>query len=297
MQSKLRCGRIIQGDVVGVYNSSGTKLVTFKYDAYGNCTMSGDTVLAQYCKIRYRGYYFDTETGLYWVQTRYYNPEWCRWISPDTLDYLDPETAHGLNLYAYCGDDPVNFADPSGHLPFFILTAIIGAVIGVGITAAVDYADNKQFDLHWGWYLGAGLLGALIGAGIGMAVSYAATGTITASFADIKFGFALQAAQKGNYGKLAKFGTHNKGGRKVGLGKYIKDSPNSYEVLSKKYGYTYYDIGNKYWDKMYSTLQGDVWKVNQAFLDQQLMLGKTFVPLSSDYSGYYLMELIYLGFL
>ena len=72
---------------------------------------------------------------------------------------------------------------------------------------------------------------------------------------------------------------------------------NSYEVLSKKYGYTYYDIGNKYWDKMYSTLQGDVWKVNQAFLDQQLMLGKTFVPLSSDYSGYYLMELIYLGFL
>ena len=289
--------RNIQGDVVGVYNSAGTKLVTFKYDAYGNCTVSGDTSFAQNCKIRYRGYYFDTETGLYWVQTRYYNPEWCRWISPDSLSYLDPETAHGLNLYAYCGNDPVNFTDPSGHLPFFILTAIIGAAIGVGITAAVDYADNKQFDLHWGWYLGAGLLGALIGAGIGMAVSYAATGTITASFADIKFGFALQAAQKGNYGKLAKFGTHNKGGKKVGLGKYIKDSPNSYEVLSKKYGYTYYDIGNKYWDKMYSSLQGDVWKVNQAFLDQQLMLGKTFVPLSSDYSGYYLMELIYLGFL
>ena len=173
--------RNIQGDVVGVYNSAGTKVVGFTYDAYGNCTVSGDTSLAYRCKIRYRGYYFDTETGLYWVQTRYYNPQWCRWISPDTLDYLDPETAHGLNLYAYCGNDPVNFIDPSGHLAFFILTAIIGAAIGVGITAAVDYADNKQFDLHWGWYLGAGLLGALIGAGIGMAVSYYATGSVLSS--------------------------------------------------------------------------------------------------------------------
>ncbi|MBR2956151.1 MAG: RHS repeat-associated core domain-containing protein [Clostridia bacterium] len=102
--------KYIQGDVIGVYNSSGTKLVTFKYDAYGNCSVSGDASLASYCKIRYRGYYFDTETGLYWVQTRYYNPEWCRWISPDTLSYLDPETAHGLNLYAYAGYKPVRSA-------------------------------------------------------------------------------------------------------------------------------------------------------------------------------------------
>ena len=176
--------RNIQGDVVGVYNSSGTKLVTFKYDAYGNCSVSGDASLASYCKIRYRGYYFDTETGFYWVQTRYYNPAWCRWISPDTLDYLDPESAHGLNLYAYCGDDPVNFADPNGHFPFFILTAIIGAAIGVGITAAVDYADNKQFDLHWGWYLGAGLLGALIGAAVG------AAGYVASSFIPAAISFA-----------------------------------------------------------------------------------------------------------
>ena len=105
--------RNIQGDVVGVYNSSGTKLVTFKYDAYGNCSVSGDASLASYCKIRYRGYYFDTETGLYWVQTRYYNPEWCRWISPDSLSYLDPETAHGLNLYCYAINNPVGIAEHS----------------------------------------------------------------------------------------------------------------------------------------------------------------------------------------
>ena len=107
--------RNIQGDVVGVYaNSTGTKLVTFKYDAYGNCTVNGDTSFAQYCKIRYRGYYFDAETGLYWVQTRYYNPEWCRWISPDKITYIAPKNVHGINLYAFCGGDPINYKDSTG---------------------------------------------------------------------------------------------------------------------------------------------------------------------------------------
>ena len=59
--------KYIQGDVVGVYNSTGTKVVTFKYDAFGRCTVIGDVNLAQWCRIRYRGYYYDTETGLYWV--------------------------------------------------------------------------------------------------------------------------------------------------------------------------------------------------------------------------------------
>ena len=142
--------RNIQGDVVGVYNSAGTKVVGFTYDAYGNCTVSGDTSLAYRCKIRYRGYYFDTETGLYWVQTRYYNPEWCRWISPDTLDYLDPETAHGLNLYAYCGDDPVNFADPSGHLGVFftvLLATLAGATFGAFKGVAKQIYNGEQ----WNW--------------------------------------------------------------------------------------------------------------------------------------------------
>ena len=107
--------KYIQGDVVGVYNSSGTKVVGFRYDAFGRCIVSGDTSLAQWCKIRYRGYYYDTETGLYWVQTRYYNPDWCRWISPDSLSYLDTETPHGLNLYLYCGNDPVDLVDPTGN--------------------------------------------------------------------------------------------------------------------------------------------------------------------------------------
>ncbi len=286
------------GNVVAVYDLYGEEVASYTYDAWGNCTIGTNVDgLADLNPIRYRGYYYDKETQLYYLQTRYYDPATGRFISPDTVEYLDPETIHGLNLYAYGLNNPIMYVDPTGHLAFFVLTAIIGAIIGVGITAAVDYIPDKEFDLHWGWYVGAGVLGAAIGAGIGMAISYSATGTLTASFTDIKFGFALKAAQQGNYTKLAKFATHNNGSKQVGLGKYIKNSPNSYEMLSKKYGYTYYEVKPKYWDKMYEVLKDDVWNVNQAFLDQQLSLGKTFVKLSTDYSGFYLQELKYLGLL
>ena len=51
----------------------------------------------------------------YWVSSRYYSPEICRWISPDLIEYLDPQSINGLNLYAYCNNDPINNYDPTGH--------------------------------------------------------------------------------------------------------------------------------------------------------------------------------------
>ncbi len=72
----------------------------------------------------------------------------------------------------------MNYADPSGHMPFFIITALVGMTVGLGVMASIDYIPDKEFDLHWGWYVGAGVLGAGIGAGIGMAVSHYATGSI-----------------------------------------------------------------------------------------------------------------------
>ena len=173
--------RNIQGDVTGVYNSSGTKLVTFKYDAYGNCTVSGDTSFAQYCKIRYRGYYFDAETGLYWVQTRYYNPEWCRWISPDSIGYLDPETAHGLNLYLYCGNDPVNYVDPSGQFGLVIALLLTGLFAGMTVGGVKAYSDAKESgatDSQLAWETIKGIF-------VGGAIGLSAAGAIVAAGAAI----------------------------------------------------------------------------------------------------------------
>ncbi|MBQ9108386.1 MAG: hypothetical protein IJY49_06175 [Clostridia bacterium] len=178
--------RNIQGDVVGVYNSAGTKVVGFTYDAFGRCTVSGNTTLAQWCKIRYRGYYFDAETGFYWVQTRYYNPEWCRWISPDTLDYLDSETAHGLNLYAYCGNDPVNFTDPSGHLfiSFLLISMSVAAAFGGAAAGITAYRSGERGLDLFADVVGGMIFGAAVGATIalGGASGLAATGATIAGF-------------------------------------------------------------------------------------------------------------------
>jgi len=68
------------------------------------------------------------------------------------------------------------------------VTAIIGAAIGLGITAAVDYIPDEEFNLHWGWYVGAGLFGAAVGTGVGMAISYYATGSVAASTSKVMSG-------------------------------------------------------------------------------------------------------------
>jgi len=89
---------------------------------------------------RYRGYYYDRVLGLYFLTSRYYDPEIGRFISPDSLEYLNPENVNGLNLYSYCNNDPVNYSDGSGHMPELVqdIVKVLGAVaIVVGITALI----------------------------------------------------------------------------------------------------------------------------------------------------------------
>ena len=84
---------------------------------------------------RYRSYYYDTETELYYLQTRYYDPELGRFISQDSIEYADPETINGLNLYAYCGNNPVMNVDPTGtfQLPNSTVIDITSALFEIGI--------------------------------------------------------------------------------------------------------------------------------------------------------------------
>ena len=139
--------------------------------------------------IRYRGYYYDTETGLYYLQSRYYDATLCRFLNRDNVNYLEPESIHGLNLYAYCNNNPVMFADPSGHsvILAMLIGAGIGLVIGLGSQLASDIISNvvaNGFDLSewkmssWQTYVGVEL-GGVIGGALTPFLGPVVTGFIT----------------------------------------------------------------------------------------------------------------------
>jgi len=107
----------LQGDIVAIYNESGTKIGTYTYDAWGNCSVnptSGYNFILYNNPFRYRGYYYDTETGYYYLQSRYYNPNWGRFINADGYVSTGQELT-GYNMFAYCGNNPVNRVDHTGQ--------------------------------------------------------------------------------------------------------------------------------------------------------------------------------------
>ena len=99
----------LQNDVIQIIDINSNVVVEYTYDAYGNVFISGtlSNTIGKLNPYRYRGYYYDEETNLFLVSSRYYSPELCRWISPDSIEYLDSESVNGLNLYCYCLNDPV----------------------------------------------------------------------------------------------------------------------------------------------------------------------------------------------
>ena len=101
----------------------------------GNCTIASgsDMALAKANPIRYRGYYFDVDTGLYYLNARYYSPELRRFISPDDTAYLDPENVDGLNLYVYCCNNPIMYRDNFGCFPTHIDQITTGIDYSLGV--------------------------------------------------------------------------------------------------------------------------------------------------------------------
>ena len=107
----------VQGDITAVYDANGTCLVTYTYDAWGNTRVrysnGGASTAARYNPLRYRGYYYDIETGFYLTGARYYDPEIGRFINAD--GYVSTgQGVLGNNMFAYCGNNPVNRADSTG---------------------------------------------------------------------------------------------------------------------------------------------------------------------------------------
>lgn len=93
-----------QGDVVGIMNSSKTLVATYTYDPWGKVITSTGT-LASVNPLRYRGYYYDTETGFYYLQSRYYDPSIGRFINADSYASTDASGILSTNIFAYCEND------------------------------------------------------------------------------------------------------------------------------------------------------------------------------------------------
>ncbi len=126
-----------QGDVVALYDNNGTCVVTYEYDAWGNVINKTDITginFAELNPIRYRGYYYDSETGLYYLQSRYYNPQVGRFISADGVEYIGTGVnILCFNMFIYCCNNPIKYTDPTGCAPEWWQWTISGLMFVGGI--------------------------------------------------------------------------------------------------------------------------------------------------------------------
>ncbi len=146
----------LQGDIIAIYTEAGTKIGSYTYDAWGNCTVSTEsgttTIQKQIVRtlnpFRYRGYYYDYDTGLYYLQSRYYNPQWGRFLNADYAEVIgDNASLSEKNLFAYCENNPVMRADADGEFWTILAGAAIGAVVG-GLSSIISQAIAGE-DINW----------------------------------------------------------------------------------------------------------------------------------------------------
>ncbi len=156
-----------QGDITHIVSAAGKKMVSFTYDAFGkrtvtyqanNSTTPGQIELLTQMKadllnpFAYRGYCYDYDMGMYYLQSRYYDPSTGRFINSDSTDYLNyTGTVLGCNLFAYCENDPVNKADPRGCVASNIIGLVIAGVIGAvgGYYLSTWLANKISFKKDW----------------------------------------------------------------------------------------------------------------------------------------------------
>ena len=148
-----------QGDVIGITDGTGNMLARYTYDAWGKpltitdgagTDVSGNAAhIANVNPFRYRGYYYDKESGLYYLQSRYYDPVVGRFINADSS--IHSSSLVGMNVFAYCGNSPINYVDPTGEW-FGIDDAVTGPVdeiivfggLAILSLVGVEWAQNAQ---------------------------------------------------------------------------------------------------------------------------------------------------------
>ena len=219
-----------QGDVTKLYKPvpvtgsttvNMVEIATYSYDPWGKATVTvntgsqitnNDRTLASINPLRYRGYYQDVETGFYYLQSRYYDPVIGRFINADLPEYaaLSATDITGTNLFAYCGNDPVNHADGDGEFWHIVIGAVVGAVVGAASQVYGNIISGKKLTNGLAVAAGTGALsGALSATGVGVIGSV--LGNAAISIAGETANQAISHASKGtsfDVGRIAIEGLH-----------------------------------------------------------------------------------------
>ena len=148
-----------QGDVSAILDSGGKIAASYDYDAWGNCTVynSSDAAIGDLNPLRYRGYYYDAETGFYYLQSRYYDPAICRFINADTFATTDANGLLSANMFAYCENNPIGNSDPDGYFA--------AALTGGGYLSGILVAGGANFWNPAGWIVVGITVAVAVGAG------------------------------------------------------------------------------------------------------------------------------------
>ena len=143
----------LQGDVVGLMDMQGARVVEYLYDAWGKPLGTTGTLaqtLGKANPFRYRGYVWDEETGLYYLRSRYYDPVWGRFLSGDGTC----NTMKGLfatNMYTYCGNKPTMRIDGEGKIWKLVLSAVVlaaGKILYANALSTANVSEQKLIKKH-----------------------------------------------------------------------------------------------------------------------------------------------------
>ena len=170
----------LQGDVIRIIDTAGATICTYTYDAWGRLLNSSTNQIFKANPIRYRGYYYDAESGLYYLGSRYYDPQVKRFINADgaTLAVTNSGELTDKNYFAYCNNSPVMQKDDGGELGHIALGAIVGGILGAaGEVVSQVVTGTKLKDVNWKDVAIEGVNGAVTG---GLMLSGLPVSTITA---------------------------------------------------------------------------------------------------------------------
>lgn len=188
-----------QGDVSAILDSGGKIAASYDYDAWGNCTVydSSDAAIGDLNPLRYRGYYYDAETGFYYLQSRYYDFANCRFINADAYVTTNVGSILNSNMFAYCENNPIMLVDQDGGVPVIIAGALIGGLVGAvsgALSSALQGGDKSE--------IMAGALSGMVTGFVAGAVSTAAP--ILAATLDVS-GMAMLGAASAVSGAVGTF--------------------------------------------------------------------------------------------